>query len=215
MRTPRRRPVRLGLTGSIAMGKSEAARMFRRLSVPVFDADAEVHRALAPGGRGFEAVAAAFPAAVVEGIIDRQKLGAAVFGDTPALKRLEAILHPLVGLARKAFLRRARAHRVPVVVLDVPLLYETAGERRCDFVAVVSAPPFVQRRRALRRPGMTPEKFAAIVARQVPDREKRRRADFVIPSGLGRRPALQTIRRLLRLVSSGSRRCIAHGVRYA
>ena len=205
MRVVGRRPKVLGLTGSIAMGKSEAARIFRRLRIPVFDADAEVHRLMAPGGRGVDPVAAAFPGVLVEGRIDRQILGAAVFDDTPALQRLEAILHPLVGRARSAFLRRARALGAAVVVLDIPLLFETGGEARVDLVAVVSAPPFVQRRRALRRPGMTPEKFASIVARQVPDREKRRRADFVIPSGLGRRPTLRSIRRLLTLVSDSAK----------
>ena len=192
------RPARLGLTGSIAMGKSEAARMFARLGAPVFDADAEVHRALAPGRPGAAAVAAAFPEAARGGAIDRRALGRRVFGDAAALRRLESILHPLVGAARERFLRRARARRAPVVVFDVPLLFETGGERRCDRVAVASAPPRVQRRRALRRPGMTPEKFAAILARQTPDREKRRRADFIVPSGLGRRPALLAARRALR-----------------
>jgi dephospho-CoA kinase len=204
--------LKLGLTGSIAMGKSEAAGMFRRLGIPVFDADAEVHRLLAPRGRGFEPVSEAFPSAIVDGAIDRQKLGAAVFDDTPALKRLEGILHPLVGHGRARFLLRARALGTPVVVFDIPLLYETGGERRCDLVAVVSAPAFVQRRRALRRPGMTEEKLASILARQVPDREKRRRADFVIPSGLGRRPALLAIRRLLTLLS---RRSSKRGVDHA
>lgn len=195
-------PLRLGLTGSIAMGKSEAARMFRRLGAPVFDADAEVHRLLAPGGAGFAPVAAAFPACVEGDVIDRKKLGALVFNDTPALKRLESILHPLVGRGRAAFMRRARALRTPVVVLDIPLLFETGGEKACDFVAVVSAPASVQRRRALRRPGMTPEKFEAILARQVPDKEKRRRADFVIPSGLGRRVTFQAIVRILGMLKS-------------
>ena len=184
------------------MGKSVAARAFRRLGVPVFDADAEVHRLLAPGAAGFAPVAKAFPDAVVDGAIDRGKLGALVFDDTPALKRLEAILHPLVGHGRAAFMRRAIAMRVPVVVLDIPLLFETGGERACDYVAVVSAPAHVQRRRALRRPGMTVDKFESILARQVPDREKRRRADFVIPSGLGRRAGLQAIRRILNMLAA-------------
>ncbi len=187
----------LGLTGSIAMGKSEAARMFARLGVPVFDADAEVHAALAPGRRGHKAVSEAFPEVVRDGEIDRAALGRRVFGDDAALRRLESLLHPLVGEARGRFLHRARALRRPVVVFDVPLLFETGGEKRCDRVAVVSAPPQVQRRRALRRPGMTAEKLDTILARQTPDREKRRRADFVIPGGLGRRPTLRAIRRIL------------------
>ncbi len=200
-----KRPLRLGLTGSIAMGKSEAARMFRRLGVPVFDADAEVHCLLAPGGAGFDPVAAAFPECVVDGAIDRKELGAMVFNDTPALKRLEAILHPLVGRGRASFLRRAAAMRTPVVVFDIPLLFETGGEKACDFVAVVSAPAQVQRRRALRRPGMTPEKLDAILARQVPDQEKRRRADFVIPTGLGRRVTLQAIVQILSILRNHRR----------
>jgi len=182
------------------MGKSEAARMFRRLRVPVFDADAEVHKLLAPGGAGFAPVAEAFPDAVAHGAIDRTRLGARVFADSSALRRLEAILHPLVGRARARFLARARALGRPVAVLDIPLLFETGGETRCDAVAVVSAPAFVQRRRALRRPGMTPAKLDAILARQVPDREKRRRADFVIPTGLGRRESLRAIERILTMI---------------
>ncbi len=184
------------------MGKSEAARTFRRLGVPVFDADAEVHRLLAPDGAGFVPVAKAFPDAVVDGVIDRNRLGALVFDDTPALKLLESILHPLVGRGRAGFMRRAIALRLPVVVLDIPLLFESGGEKAVDYVAVVSAPAHVQRRRALRRPGMTPAKFDSILARQVPDREKRRRADFVIPSGLGRRTALQAIYRILGILSA-------------
>lgn len=188
------------------MGKSEAAKMFRRLGVPVFDADAEVHRLLAPGGAGFAPVAEAFPDAVVNGVIDRGRLGALVFNDTPALKRLESILHPLVGRGRAKFMRHATAMRRPVVVFDIPLLFETGGEKNVDYVAVVSAPALVQRRRALRRPGMTAEKFDSILARQVPDREKRRRADFVIPSGLGRRTTLQAIRNILGILSTCSSR---------
>ena len=176
--------------------------MFRRLGVPVFDADAEVHRLLAPHGAGFAPVAEAFPGAIIDGGVDRNKLGALVFDDTPALKRLESILHPLVGRGRAGFMRRATAMSVPVVVLDIPLLFETKGENAVDYVAVVSAPAHVQRRRALRRPGMTMAKFESILARQVPDREKRWRADFVIPSGLGRRPTLQAIRRILAILTA-------------
>ena len=197
------RPVALGLTGSIAMGKSVAAGLFAREGAPVFDADAEVHRALAPGGAAHEAVAAAFPEALRAGAIDRKALGRRVFGDDAALRRLEALLHPLVGAARARFLRRAHALRRPVVVFDVPLLFETGGERRCDRVAVVSAPPWAQRRRALRRPGMTAATLDAILARQMPDREKRRRADFVIPGGRGRRAAWRAVRRILATVSVG------------
>ncbi len=200
------RPLLLGLTGGIAMGKSEAARSFRRLGVPVFDADAAVHRLLGADGRAVAAVAGAFPEAMVDGGLDRQLLGARVFADTAALRRLESILHPLVGAERRRFLRRARAARADVVVLDVPLLFETGGEASCDFVAVVSAPGFVQRRRALSRAGMTPEKLNAILARQTPDRDKRRRADFVIPTGLGRNESLRAIRRILKMLATPARR---------
>ncbi len=197
-----RRPVLLGLTGSIAMGKSEASKAFRRLRVPVFDADAEVRALMAPGGRGYDAVKQMFPTAVgADGRIDRKRLGAAVFEKPDDLRRLEGILHPLVGDARQGFLRRARALGIPLVVLDVPLLFETGGETRCDYVAVVSAPAFVQRRRALRRPGMTEKKLAGILAQQTPDGEKRRRADFIIPSGLGRNASLRAIRHIRKMLS--------------
>ena len=184
----------LGLTGSIATGKSTAAETFRSFGLPVFDADAAVHRLLGPGGAGIEAVGAAFPDCTgPERAIDRQKLGRRVFGDPAALARLEAILHPLVRAAQDRFLARCRARGEEIAVLDIPLLYETGGERRVDAVAVVSAPAFLQSQRVLRRPGMTPARLAAIRARQWPDREKRRRADFVIPTGLGRRRAVQAI----------------------
>jgi dephospho-CoA kinase len=193
----RARPTVLCLTGSIAMGKSTAADAFRRLGVPVFDADAEVHRLLARGGAAVARVAGAFPGVLADGAIDRRALGALVFGDAPGLRRLEAILHPMVGVARQRFLRRAAARRVALVVLDIPLLFEGGGARHCGHVVVVSAPAFVQRARALSRDGMTAEKFAAILAQQTPDAEKRARADFVIPTGLGKRHGLDAIRRLL------------------
>jgi dephospho-CoA kinase len=196
------RPVLLGLTGGIAMGKSEAGRAFRRLGVPVFDADAIVHRLLAAGGAAVKPVAKAFPTAVCDGCLDRRRLGTLVFGDDQALRRLESILHPLVASERDRFIRRTAALGARVVVLDVPLLFETGGEKACDYVAVVSAPPFVQRRRALRRAGMTAEKLEAILAHQTRDADKRRRADFVIPTGLGRREGLQAIRRILRMLTA-------------
>jgi dephospho-CoA kinase len=183
----------LGLTGSIAMGKSAAAATFRSFGVPVFDADAAVHRLLGPGGAGVAPVGAAFPKCVGAHSVDRQKLGRRVFADPAALARLEAILHPLVRAERDRFLARWRAGGAQLAVLDIPLLYETGGERRLDAVAVVSAPAFLQGQRVLRRPGMTPARLAAIRARQLPDAEKRRRADFVIPTGLERRQAVQAI----------------------
>ena len=171
----------LGLTGSIGMGKSTVAAMFRRLKVPVFDADAVVHALQAPGGAALAPIAAAFPGVVSGGILDRPVLGARVFGDDAALKTLEFIVHPLVAAARRRFLDRYR--RRPLVVLDIPLLFERGGADDCDLVAVVSAPAEVQRARVLARPGMTPAKFDAILARQVPDVAKRARADVVIPTG--------------------------------
>lgn len=197
----------LGLTGSIAMGKSTAAAMFRALGVPVFDADAAVHRLLGRGGEAVAAVAAAFPGVVVEGAIDRRALAARVFGDGAALARLEAVLHPAVARARRRFLGRCRRRKVPVVVLDIPLLFETGGERYCDLVAVVSAPRLVQEQRLLRRPGMDRARLAAIRARQMPDHAKRRRADAVIPSGLGKavtRRAIAAIVAALRAEAMGT-----------
>jgi dephospho-CoA kinase len=183
----------LGLTGSIAMGKSTAAQGFRALEVPVFDADATVHRLLGPGGAAVTPVAEAFPDCCRDGAIDRRQLGRLAFGDASALARLEAILHPLVRDAERRFLSQAAAARRPLVVLDIPLLFETGAERRVDAVAVVSAPAFLQRQRALRRAGMTGARLAAIRARQLPDADKRRRADFVIATGLERRRALAAI----------------------
>jgi dephospho-CoA kinase len=198
--------IRLGLTGSIGMGKSTAALALKRLGLPVHDADAVVHRLLAPGGGAVAAVLAGFPdVGTTAGGIDRQKLGARVFGDAAGLKRLEAILHPLVGAAKQRFLAAAARRRASMVVLDVPLLYETGGERACDAVLVVSAPSFLQRQRVMRRPGMTPAKFLAILAKQMPDAEKRRRTPHVIPTGLGRRLTLDRLRAALRTLAAGPR----------
>lgn len=186
----------LGLTGSIGMGKSTTAALFRRLRVPVHDSDAVSRALTAPGGLAVPRIAAAFPGIVSEGasgeVIDRRRLAALVFSDAAALKRLEAILHPLVARSRERFL--ARHARARLVVLDIPLLYEIGAEAICDAVLVVTAPASVQRQRALRRPGMTEEKLAQILARQVPDREKRRRADFVVQTGGGRRAVLRRLR---------------------
>lgn len=190
----------LGLTGSIGMGKSEAARAFARLGVPVYDADAEVHRLLAPGGEAVAAVEAAFPGVVRDGAVDRQALGRQVFGEDRALGCLEAILHPLVRRRQQRFLKRAAAMRAPLVVLDLPLLFETGGEKRCDYSALVSAPDFVQRARVLRRTGMSEDKLAAIRAHQMPEAEKRQRADFIIPTGLSRAVALRRIREIVTML---------------
>jgi dephospho-CoA kinase len=183
------------------MGKSTAAAMLRRLGVPLFDADRVVHRLLAPGGAAVQAVREAFPgSAAGSGGIDRRLLGERVFYDAEALTRLEGILHPMVRAAEKRFLDRARARREPLAVLDIPLLFETGGERRCDYVIVVSAPALIQRQRVLRRPGMTEIRLASILKKQMADREKQGRADFVLPSGLGRHLTLRRLRSIVRLL---------------
>lgn len=195
----------VGLTGSIAMGKSTAAAMLRRLGVPVHDADAAVHRLLGRGGAAVTRVATRFPGTERDGAIDRRALGARVFGDATALAALEAILHPLVRQDAASFLKRCRRRGKPIAVLDVPLLFEAGRAGDCDRVMVVSAPPFVQRQRALARPGLTPERFEAIRRRQMPDFEKRRRADVVIPTGLGRGVTFQALSRYVRSLSKGCR----------
>jgi dephospho-CoA kinase len=173
--------IRLGLTGSIGMGKSTVAGMFAARGVPVFDADAAVHELQGPGGRLVTAIEAAFPDTTGPDGVNRTALGEAVLGDAAALKRLEALVLPAVAEERAAFLAANIA--APLVLLDIPLLFETGGETQVDAVAVVSAPAEVQRSRVLSRPGMTPERFAAILARQMPDAEKRARAEFVIDTG--------------------------------
>ena len=173
--------ITIGLTGSIGMGKSTVAAMFEEAGVPVFDADAAVHRLQGAGGRLVPAIQAAFPGSTGPAGIDRAALGAAVLGDDEAMKRLEAIVHPAVAEERAAF--RAAHADAGVLVFDVPLLFETGGEARVDLVVVVSAPAGMQRARVLARPGMTEGKLAAILARQTPDAEKRARADLVIPTG--------------------------------
>ncbi|WP_043340952.1 dephospho-CoA kinase [Belnapia moabensis] len=188
----------VGLTGSIGMGKSTAANTFRRLQVPVFDADAAVHALQSRGGRAVAPIGAAFPGTVRDGRVDREALRHAVLGKDEALTRLERIVHPLVRDAERRFLAAARRRAEPLVVLDIPLLFETREEGRCDLVVVVSAPAAVQRIRVLRRPGMTEARLAAIRARQMPDREKRRRADLVVETGLSRHAAQRAIRALVR-----------------
>lgn len=192
----------LGLTGSIGMGKSTAAGAFRRMGVPVHDADAAVHRLLAKGGAAVPEVGRLFPQALCDDAIDRQRLASLVFGRPKELARLEAVLHPLVRQAALDFLRAQARRRCPLVVLDIPLLFETGGETLCDAVVVVSAPARVQRSRVLGRPGMTPERFDSILAKQMPDREKRRRADFVVQTGLGKRHALNQLATVVRLTTA-------------
>jgi len=193
------RPFVLGLTGSLGMGKSVTAKLFAEAGVPVYDSDAVVHALYE--GEAAPLIEQAFPGATAGGKVDRVRLGAMVLGNDTALARLEAIVHPLVAGARDGFLAAAETEGVPVVVLDIPLLFETGGERLCDAVVVVSAPPEVQRRRAFERPGMTEEKFAALLAKQMPDAEKRRRADFIVDSSQSFDHARAQVRDILRLVA--------------
>ena len=190
----------LCLTGSLAMGKSTTARFFTEAGVPVHDADATVHRLYA--GDAAAAIEAAFPGTTVDGKVDRERLAAHVIGDPAAMRRLEAIIHPLVRREQDRFLRNAEAAGAKVAVLDIPLLLETGGDRRCDAVVVVSAPPEVQRARAFERPGMTEEKFASLLAKQMPDAEKRARADFVVDSGQGLDSARHQVHAILRAAAN-------------
>lgn len=186
----------IGLTGSIGMGKSAVAAMARGLGVPVFDADAAVHALQGPGGRIVPAIEARFPGTTGPAGVDRRRLGAQVLGNDEAMRALERIVHPAVATERRAFLRRNRARGL--VILDIPLLFETRGERAVDHVLVVSAPPFIQRRRVLARPGMSEAKFRQILRRQLADHVKRARADSVIATG---RPRWQTRRQLARVLT--------------
>ncbi|WP_234052819.1 MULTISPECIES: dephospho-CoA kinase [unclassified Xanthobacter] len=194
----------LGLTGSIGMGKSATAAMFRSLGAPVHDADAAVHSLYR--GDAVEPVEAAFPGVVRDGIIDRAALAGRVLNDPQAMARLEAIVHPLVWAQEKAFLDRARESGARLCVLDIPLLFETGAMGRTHAVAVVSAPPEVQRGRVLDRPGMTMEKFEAILAKQMPDAEKRRRAHFIIDTGRGFEAARHQVAGIMRALSGPGRR---------
>lgn len=196
----------VGLTGSIGMGKSNAVRVLRFLGVPVYDADAEVHRIYAKGGAAVEPIARAFPGAVREGAVDRARLSEMLRADPGAVPRLERIVHPLVRRVQDRFLRSMRLRRVPVAVLDIPLLFETGGEKRCDAVIVVSAPAFMQRQRVLRRPGMTNAKLDLLLGRQTPDAEKRRRADFVVHTNRGYRDTLLALQSILRKIGGAAGR---------
>ncbi len=194
----------LGLTGSVGMGKSTAAAMLRCMGVPVYDADAAVHRMMGKGGIAVAAVETAFPGVVKDGAVDRVALGKRVFGKDAAMKRLEAIIHPLVRRDEDGFLQRMRRRRTKLVVMDVPLLFESGRQKRYDATIVVMAPEFLQRARVLARPGMTPARLAAIKARQMPDAEKRRRADIIVPSGLGRAVTWRYLCHALRLLGGRS-----------
>lgn len=189
----------IGLTGSIAMGKSTASAALRRMGLPVHDADRTVHLLQSAGGLALPAIECAFPGTTGPQGLNRSRMRQLAFDDPAVLSRLERILHPLVKDAEDRFLKACARRRVPMAVLDIPLLFETGGEGRCDLVGVVSAPCFIQRARVLRRPSMTRQTLDAILARQMPDGEKRRRADVVIPTGLSRAQALPAIRRLVDL----------------
>lgn len=194
--------IRLGLTGSIGMGKSTVARMFADEGVPVFDADAAVHRLQGPEGALVAEIEAHFPGTTGPDGVDRGALSERVLGEPEALRRLEALVHPAVGRERQAFLEKHAD--APVVLLDIPLLFETGGEGQVDQIAVVSAPADVQRDRVLARPGMTADKLERILARQMPDAEKRARADFVIPTGCTLEETRRAVRRILACLSGGA-----------
>lgn len=190
----------VGLTGSVAMGKSTASAMLRRMGVPVHDADAAVHRLFREDSKVISAIEHAFPGSVRNGAIDRNALGRNVFQDPEALQRLEVLIHPVVRRDSEEFLHRCARRRAALVVLDVPLLFETRRDRDCDATILVSAPAFLQAQRFLRRPGMTKQRLDDICARQMPDPEKRRRADFVVRTGLSRRETLRQLMRVVKLL---------------
>jgi dephospho-CoA kinase len=194
----------IGLTGSLGMGKSTTARLFAEAGVPVHDADAVVHRLYE--GEAAAAIEAAFPGTTADGRVDRNRLAARVLNDEAALKRLEAIVHPLVQAAEQRLLAEAAAHAERVAVLDIPLLFETGADRRVDAVVVVSAPAEVQRTRVLERPGMTMDKLESILAKQMPDAEKRRRADFVVDTSRGLDAARAQVRAILDAVATMPKR---------
>jgi dephospho-CoA kinase len=187
----------VGLTGSIGMGKSTTAAMFAEAGVPVYDADAAVHALYAAGGPAAAPLEAAFPGVTRDGAVDRAALSTRVMDDPEALRRLEAIVHPLLFQGRAAFIQDAMAAGAELVVIDVPLLFETGAERMMHAVVVVSAPEAVQRERVLARPGMSEAKLASILARQLPDTEKRRRADFVIDTGAGLESAREEVAQVI------------------
>lgn len=199
--TARRRsktpPYIIGLTGSIGMGKSTVSRMFKSLGVAVLDSDDVVHKLLAAKGKAVMKVAALFPEALAGDAIDRKALGKLVFGNPEKLKALEAIIHPLVQAAQHEFILRMKRLGKKVVLLDIPLLFETKAERRCNTAVVVSAPAFIQRHRVLPRKNMTAEKFERILSLQMPDREKRLRADVVIHTGYGKAASLKQVKAFL------------------
>jgi len=192
--------IHIGLTGSIGMGKSTTAQMFREAAVPVYDADAAVADLYVRGGAAVEPLEAAFPGVTRDGAVDREALRLRVLGDDAAMTRLNAVVHPLLGRDRLAFHAQAEASGADILVFDIPLLFETGGERNMDAVVVVTAPAEVQRARVLAREGMTPERLDAILARQTPDAQKRERADFVIDTGQGLEAARAAVAQVLAAV---------------
>jgi dephospho-CoA kinase len=195
----------VGLTGSIGMGKSTTAQMFADAGAPVYDADAEVRRLYAPGGAAVPVIEEAFPGVVREGGVDRGLLAERVLGNPEALARLNGLVWPLMGAARATFFERARAENAEVVVLDIPLLLETRGEKNVDAVVVASAPADMQRERVLARPGMTTDKFEAILAAQMPDEEKRAKADYVVDTSQGLEPARRQVEAILAALRGGAK----------
>lgn len=194
----------LGLTGSVAMGKSTTARFFAEEGVPVHDSDSVVHRLYE--NEAVPLIEAAFPGTTADGKVDRVKLGSRVMGDLAALRQLEAIVHPLVWDAERRFLEEAQANGAPVVLLDIPLLFETGGDTRVDAVVVATAPAEVQRARVLARPGMTEQRLQAMLARQMPDSEKRLRADFIVDTSRGFDDARAQVQEILRKVATMPKR---------
>jgi len=191
----------LGVTGSIAMGKSTVSTMLSRMNNPMHDADKTVHDLMKVNGKAYYEIAKRFPRAIETNSVDRTRLGQEVFGNPEKLKELENILHPLVREARDNFIRQQYRYRSRLAILDVPLLYETGGDKHCHKVLVVSAPYFIQRQRVLARQGMTQTKFHDILKRQLPDYEKRKRADFIVPTGLGKAYTYKALKRLMRSLS--------------
>lgn len=199
----------IGLTGSIGMGKSETAKMFQKLDVPVYDADAAVHAIYAKGGAAVEPIRALFPSAVIDDAVDRPALAREVIGLPEQMAKLEAVVHPLVGESQLSFLRQAQNEGHQMVLLDIPLLYETGGEKRVDVVVVVSAPYHIQEQRVLARPGMDMAKFAAIHAKQVPDEEKKKRADFIVESDKGLDHAFDQVKTIVETLKTREGKVLA------
>lgn len=197
----------IGLTGTIGTGKSATARMFADLGIPVYDADAAVHRIYDVGGSAVAPVEAAFPGVVRDGRVDRQRLSAAIIGKPDAIRRLEAIVHPLVRAEQAAFLARCRGGGARMAILEVPLLFETGGDEKCDLIVVTSVPPEIRRARVMQRDDMSADKLDAILARQMPDADKRRRAHFVVETGDGFEAARAQVADIVRAISAlpGSR----------